>query len=315
MMKFLRNKFIAGLFAAAIVALILSSLYVFGIFELWEVKASDYYFSERKGLDNIVIISIDDKSLQTIGRWPWKREIYLENMNKLRSAKVIGFDVAFYEKYDAEIDNALGKLFKENLSIVLPVEYSKFEIRKDYKTPYGIDILTPIDSFSEIDVGYVNIIIDEDGVAREIPIEISGVNNHKSLGAKGSEKFLGSLSVEDNNLRINYAGGPKSFKTISFADFAEMKEEDALDFFKNKIVFVGATAPDLHDDALTPTSHGRKMAGVEINANIANTLITKDYLKRQSLLSAIAVIILLTLLVGFIAGKFRLLYATAGIVL
>jgi len=45
--------------------------------------------------DDIVLVAIDDKSLLDIGRWPWKRENYLEMFDYFESytnAKLIGYD-------------------------------------------------------------------------------------------------------------------------------------------------------------------------------------------------------------------------------
>ena len=45
--------------------------------------------------DDIVLIAIDDKSLFEIGRWPWKREYYLEIFNYIENytnAKLMGYD-------------------------------------------------------------------------------------------------------------------------------------------------------------------------------------------------------------------------------
>ncbi|MDX8397150.1 MAG: serine/threonine-protein kinase [Mariprofundaceae bacterium] len=50
--------------------------------------------------DNIVIIDIDDASIERIGRWPWPRSTIAEAINILNAAdsKIIGLDVLFSEK-------------------------------------------------------------------------------------------------------------------------------------------------------------------------------------------------------------------------
>ncbi|MFA7658502.1 MAG: adenylate/guanylate cyclase domain-containing protein [Candidatus Gastranaerophilaceae bacterium] len=64
----------------------------------FEPKAYNFMvqnFSANKyGSDDIVIITIDDKSLERI-RWPWKRELYskiFEYLDKYSMAKAVGFD-------------------------------------------------------------------------------------------------------------------------------------------------------------------------------------------------------------------------------
>lgn len=64
----------------------------------FEPKAYNFmvenFTAHNSGSDDIVIITIDDKSLERI-RWPWKRELYgkiFEYLNKYSVAKLIGFD-------------------------------------------------------------------------------------------------------------------------------------------------------------------------------------------------------------------------------
>lgn len=64
----------------------------------FEPKAYNFmvktFSANSYGSDEIVIITIDDKSLDRI-RWPWKRELYgeiFEYLNKYTTTKAIGFD-------------------------------------------------------------------------------------------------------------------------------------------------------------------------------------------------------------------------------
>lgn len=64
----------------------------------FEPKAYNFmvqnFAANKHGSNEIVIITIDDKSLARV-RWPWKRELYskiFEYLNKYSMAKVIGFD-------------------------------------------------------------------------------------------------------------------------------------------------------------------------------------------------------------------------------
>ena len=65
---------------------------------------------------SVVIVDIDDKSLQQIGQWPWPRNVVAELIKKIgdSEAKVIGLDIVFAEKdrtspkqYLAELENYL----------------------------------------------------------------------------------------------------------------------------------------------------------------------------------------------------------------
>ena len=50
--------------------------------------------------DRIVIVDIDEKSLQALGRWPWSRDRMADLVDRLFDdyhASVLGFDVVFAE--------------------------------------------------------------------------------------------------------------------------------------------------------------------------------------------------------------------------
>ncbi|HEY8048238.1 MAG TPA: adenylate/guanylate cyclase domain-containing protein [Ramlibacter sp.] len=60
--------------------------------------------------DRIVIVDLDEKSLQEIGRWPWGRNRLAEMVDELfdrQKANVVGFDVVFAEPDDS---SGLGRL-------------------------------------------------------------------------------------------------------------------------------------------------------------------------------------------------------------
>ena len=68
------NKLILNLTFALGIAFLLSLLLFFGFFHTWQVALSDVLYNEKSPLEDILIIEIDDKSLQEVGRWPWDRE-------------------------------------------------------------------------------------------------------------------------------------------------------------------------------------------------------------------------------------------------
>ena len=56
---------------------------------------SKFAINNKQSSDKIVLVVIDDKSLQEIGRWPWKREYYLEIFDYFENhtkAKLMGYD-------------------------------------------------------------------------------------------------------------------------------------------------------------------------------------------------------------------------------
>src|SRR3989338_10067591 len=49
--------------------------------------------------DDIVVVAIDDKSIEKFGRWPWNRTVLADGLQKMAHAnpKLIAFDMVFSE--------------------------------------------------------------------------------------------------------------------------------------------------------------------------------------------------------------------------
>lgn len=240
-----------------------------GLASGWQEKLADNLFLPRVARNDIAIIAIDDKSINTIGRWPWDRKIHAQLLELLADSKprAVGYDVAFPEKSNSVSDDLLIESFKKH-NIILPVE----QVKDGLQTPNEI---------FKTKTGLVNVLIDSDGIVRKIP----------------STSFASSVldtEVPGEFMRINYVGKPGSFTTYSFVDVINKKIP--LENFRDKYVLVGTTAVDLHDVQITPVSAGKEMAGVEIHANAMQTVLDQKYLslepKYQTLLMILIACIL-----------------------
>lgn len=114
-MKIVKNLksiiIIFAIFTFMLVAYVISTSF-------FEPKAYNFmvnnFSAVNPGSEDIVIITIDDKSLERI-RWPWKRELYnniFEYLDKYTMAKLIGFD-AIIVTPDLENPESDKKFFNE----------------------------------------------------------------------------------------------------------------------------------------------------------------------------------------------------------
>ena len=279
--------------------LFLSFLFGIGLFSNVQFKLSDNLYGGYTPLSNIVIIAIDDKSLQDIGRWPWDRTVFAQMIDLLGDAKVVGIDVAFFEPTGD--DSTLAEAMARAGNVVIPVEYTGFY--RENGEIIGRDLLTPTGPLSEsaAGYGYVNIITDGDGVTRAVNFDIKG--SHQNFASEVYTRFWGLRQNEQpDRFLINYVGRPGSFTTYSFTDVLSSDFDKFV--FKDNLVFIGATAPDLHDDYFVPTSQGKAMPGVEIHANTIQTLITNRQLHNQKSWSVVLSIFLASLLIGLLMYYF-----------
>jgi|TARA_B110000977_G_scaffold10975_1_gene14301 adenylate cyclase len=78
----------------------------------------DFYQSNfvKGKIDNITIIDIDEKSIDTIGQFPWRRDVYATIFKNLKAsgAKVIAVDIFFSENDKQNPTHLLRRLQKEN---------------------------------------------------------------------------------------------------------------------------------------------------------------------------------------------------------
>lgn len=78
-------------------SLIFAEVGVFSAFDRQAYNLGVKISSAREPNDKVVVVAIDDKSLQTLGAWPWSRDVLAESMKLLTGAKpsVIGFTLPF----------------------------------------------------------------------------------------------------------------------------------------------------------------------------------------------------------------------------
>lgn len=139
---------------------------------------------------DVVIVGIDDRSLEKIGRWPWDRTKLASLVDKLTAmgAKVIMLDIILSEP--SKSDKILAKSIQKAGNVILPVvfdfrgEHKKVQddtlldnafpmVRKaDYLKIFppisAKSVLLPLKQFSQYakSLGYINMFPDNDGVLR-----------------------------------------------------------------------------------------------------------------------------------------------------
>ncbi len=266
-------------------------LVFFNSFSYLRSSISDKLYGGKTSLENIVLLKIDDESINKIGRWPWNRNVFSELLVRIKDARAIGIDVSFFEQ--SENDSSLRETLNSLNNVVLASEINE-EV-----------LLKPIFS---ADSGYVNLITDSDGITRSVQ---SGLRDEIPFSFNVYKKAFGkNIFFEDKNHLINYASKPGSFKSFSVDEILEEQID-----FKNKIVLIGATAPDLHDNYFVPTSKGIAMPGVEIHANILQNLILDNFLTKQERLTIILSLVLSSFSGFFIFSRLKIYYTIPVVLL
>jgi CHASE2 domain-containing sensor protein/nitrogen-specific signal transduction histidine kinase len=228
--------------------------------------------SGRPADPEIVVVAIDDASIEALGRWPWRRAIHAALLDRLNSARAVGLDLIFAEpdKINAADDAILASSIRRNARTVLPVVLDRL------KNPTAIGLPIPELAQAAASSGFINAIIDPDGVVREAALtaQFAGDRrNHLAISmlevggeAERAQRLLTRANA-DGRILIPYAGPPTHVRTVSY--LSVLRGDLPPEALRGKYVLVGAWATGLGDEYATPVSHDVSgISGVEIIANI-----------------------------------------------
>ena len=284
----LTSRFALGMFSLLLLCLLSLSYYF-----QWLVKVDHQFYDQQiRWLDSdppedIVVVAIDEQSLSEIGQWPWSRRYHAELIALLAEgrAKLVAYDIVFSEKslLDPGGDTALQKALQLDLAVILPIYVDQLQ-----KGAQLVEVM-PHPMFAEYsELGHVNTELDSDGVVRSAYLyqgvgdaywkhfsltaaEILGYVEPQLRNVNLDERSAPFYRVAEQQVYIPFAGDTGTFQQVSFVDVIKGRVPTSI--FNDKLVFVGATALTLGDALQTPTTvHGEQMPGVEINANIFDSI-------------------------------------------
>jgi adenylate cyclase len=297
----------------------------------------------------IVLVTIDDQSFLSLKhKWPFPRSYFARAIQNLAEAgaALIVVDVEFTEPstVDPYDDQSLSQVIRNFPHVILAgklvTEYGSYQTVNRYA-------LKPLPDF--ISAGcqwaYANVNLDEDGFIRRynlfqdlhgkkyFPLVIEALRYLQNLSLdaiitnNNGNFVVGKFVIpryQDDNMLINYAGQAGYFPTYTFANILDDyrltlpdPEEDTdifdtwkeSEIFKDKIVFIGASAEELQDNKFTPffvyDGIKQKMPGVEMHANAMHTILTKDFIKPASSLALFFIILLLAGIAFILSDKLR----------
>lgn len=120
--------------------------------------------------DDIIIVAIDDYSLNELGKWPWPRDLHAKLIEQLTLAQplVIGMDILFEERErhqsgtQEQGDLALAAALKKNGRTVLPLVVENTGVGLRPAAP------APLFEAAALDLGHIHLELDKDGVARSV---------------------------------------------------------------------------------------------------------------------------------------------------
>lgn len=236
-----------------------------------------YDFSLQAGrsvpaTDEIVIIAIDDASIEALGYWPWPRSVHAALLDRLQGARAVGLDLILSEPHplQPDEDRMLAQAVARHGRVALP----------EILSPDGLHLTRPLPALARASaaMGRIDTLADHDGILRSIRLQRSGPAGqllpHFSLALariagwdKATRKAL--QAAPDTDMHIRFTDPRKPFTIYPYhAVLAGTVAETA---FRDKVVLVGARASGLGDQLPTAMGSGL-MPGVEFMANTVQNL-------------------------------------------
>lgn len=292
------------------VVLALALLLLVGLLGAWQslqrldhlVQDATMGLQKRPPHPDIVLVAIDERSIASIGRWPWRRALHAELLQQISQQQplAIGMDILFTEDDTTNpLDDALlASAIRGSGRVVLPVMMQTRGTQEEAVPP-----ITALASAAHA-LGHVHLDIDNDGITRSVfmregmPDKLWPHFTLAMLETAGRAAALVHRPHEtqtpvntDTPARwqrldrdtISFAGGQGHFPTLSYVDV--LRGDIPPDSLRGKLVLIGATAVGIGDIFATPANNEKRlMPGVEISANILDGLLQSRHVGEASAL-------------------------------
>ncbi|HMK22170.1 MAG TPA: CHASE2 domain-containing protein [Terriglobales bacterium] len=261
----------------------------------------------------VVLVTIDDESLQRFGRWPWSRTLLAKLTNNLRQAGAgaVGLDILLAEPQSPEADKSLREALQAAHAVI---------VDKIASFPEGPRWVEPLPQFAQAAgaVGHAQAPLDVDSVCRRFPpreLTMDGsrwafaVEVARRIDARQASAFLSSIGIPDRDeaqpvllakpvlVRIPFRRG--GFDTVSASAVLQGIDPS---YFGGRPVLVGFGSTELGDRLSIPLHPEFPTSGVEVHAQILDGILSGRSLHDVPVWAA-AVAVLFTCLVS--VGVFR----------
>lgn len=298
--------------------------------QILELNGYDFMMATLRGPlpspEDIVIVAIDETSLaefETLGlHWPWPRSVHGELVRSLNGAGVraIVFDVIFAGETEPVEDEYFAEAIDESdVPVILAATRSTVN---DPRVGILTQHVLPAEKFlaAGAEAGYALMNQDLDESLRAARLSVDG---RPSLSVQCYNRVAGPLDWPglpvagfeggDPEILVNFVGGTRSIYTVSYYQALDPATYLPAGALTDKIVFVGRSmaVEDLSERRMekdtfpVPFSMQGLMPGVEVHANVLNTLLRRNFITAATPFSTWTTLIVLGLLASAVALGFE----------
>jgi len=319
---FVLKKVVIATVVGVAVFLLVLTVYWSGLLHIVELKALDHRFNHyakpTQASSDIVLVTIDDPSLQTYGRWPWHRDLYGYMARYLHAggARAIVLDILLLEPdedeaFDIEFASAIqdvGNVFLAFLmnpttatlsqasertgaspetavvpaSIIVENQSVAGQTKASLRHYSSAKLPLPMLAKAARGLGFIDLFSDSDGTLRQLPLLVQAHDTtFPHLATAVARDVLGVQEVVltpdtlrlgqvkvpltgQGDMVINWFGSLEQHTYQHYSAGLVLKSVGDMQenrpptlpptVFKDKIVFVGASAASTYDLRVTPLS-------------------------------------------------------------
>ena len=214
----------------------------------------------------IVLVTIDAKSLEAVGTWPWSRQVHADLLDRMTEAGALDvlFDIDFAFAADPPGDDAfVAALERASSAVYLAAFGQNRTLSADGVRQYNL----PHDPFRSLSwIASANVSADASGTIRRYPF---GTDIEGEFVPSAGAVLAGHYVTDPPDFGLNLAFMPATVPTYSLIDVIDgIVPAEALE---GRSVVVGASAVELGDFFPVPV-HGL-VPGALVHVFAAETLI------------------------------------------
>ncbi|HEV8433633.1 MAG TPA: CHASE2 domain-containing protein [Thermoanaerobaculia bacterium] len=252
--------------AAFATLVIVTLLLAFGVADPLELPARDVVLRTlpSKPARDVIVVAVDEKSLQAFGPWPWKREVIAGLVARMQSAKAVVLDVLLTDPREG--DDQLAAAMRRVPTIAVSV----LDDRGEWLLPSPALRTAAIASHGNFEV-------DHDGILRRLASTKQSKDRAlTAVAVEASSLFTGRPIPVGISISPAFRTPPREVPQVSAVDLATGHWRPAT----GKLVFFGPTALALGDRVLTPaSSRHRPDPGVTVHAAATESLIRGETIR------------------------------------
>ena len=237
--------------------------------------------------ERIVMVNIDDQTLNALGQFPISRDYYVQLLEQLRKddAGVVVFNLLLSDNSPlADNSRAGGNVSTSARSATsrMAKEMSAHG-RVVIGQIWGIDgeVIEPVPALSEtaLATGHMRLQLDADGYTRFAEVTYNGFPalGVAAIQAYSLENELVTIPADLSNLQLNWPGSVADLPNISLVDVINKQMPEGT--FDGKIVLVGYGATSGLSSMRTPFDHRWPVPGGYLHAAVIDNLLNQNWLR------------------------------------